>query len=258
MIRNKSIALLILFLGATTITFGSATSNPETISKKTTSILYNIQSRVDSLVGHCFNKKDEKELKEILEDLQLEYRNHPVDINLYWQSYIQYYTSVLQDYTHRSDIGKETLKKGIATLEKTKKKNSETYALLGMMRSFSIRYNKFSAVFISSEAKKCASKAIQIDPNNPRGYYVKGSHEYYTPESMRNNSKAIDLLKKTIEHSQTAIHNPFMPSWGEQEAYELLIRLYKQLKEETKAKEYYTEAKNKFPNSYRFNDFDSI
>ena len=258
MVRNKSIALLILFLGTTLLSFGNSTDKPQINDQKPLSVLLNIQSRVDSIVGYCFSVKDEKELNTILKDLKEEYQKHPVDINLYWQGYVQYYTSILQDFTDRSSEGKKTLKDGIETLEKTNKKNSETYALLGMMRSFSIRYNKFSAIFISKEAQKCASKAIQLDPKNPRGYYVKGSHEYYTPKNMRNNSKAIDNLKKTIQYSHTALSNPFMPSWGEKEAYELLIRLYKETKEEEKAKEYYKEAKNRFPNNYRFNDFDSI
>ncbi|QZT35895.1 hypothetical protein K5X82_11380 [Halosquirtibacter xylanolyticus] len=219
---------------------------------KETSCMFQIQEKADSTIASCFKEKNDKNLLPLIERLRLEYKKQPVDLNLYWQGYLQYFQSIIKQTNGDKKGAKECINNAYKTLDKANQKNSESYALMALVRSYSINFNRFSVIFISRDAIGFAKKAIKMEPNNPRGYYARGSHEFYTPSSMRKNKDAEKWLLKVIELSQNRQANPFTPSWGEQEAYELLIRLYQQTGEELKAKKTLHNALKKYPNNYQF------
>ena len=131
-----------------------------------------------------------------------------------------------------------------------KNKNSEDYALLAMLQGFSIQFKGMKAMFISRDIKKNLKKAIAIDSTNLRAYYVFASNDYHTPEKYGGGKKAEEYLLKAISLPAQKIKNDYLPSWGKEEAYEMLIKLYIKKEKWELAKKYYKEGIKKFPESY--------
>lgn len=77
-----------------------------------------------------------------------------------------------------------------------------------------------------------------------------GSHDFYTPEMYGGGKEAEKMLLKAISLCSQKINNPYLPSWGKQNAYELLVRWYIRKEEWTLAQKYYEEGILQFPESY--------
>lgn len=122
------------------------------------------------------------------------------------------------------------------------------------MEGFSIRFaSGIKAPFISKRAKQIAEKALQLDSLNLGAYYISGSNYFYTPEQYGGNKKAEGYLFKAIKLNDQSVSNSYLPSWGKDSAYELLIRLYINHKQFIEAKRYYKEAIALFPDNYMIN-----
>ena len=132
------------------------------------------------------------------------------------------------------------------------KKNSEDYALLAMVQSFSIQFKAgMKAPFIANKVSKNGKLAMSMDENNPRAYYVLGSSDFYTPEQYGGGKEVEQLLKKAISLPAQATVNPYLPSWGIEEAYEMLVRFYIRTERWADAKHYYKEASKSYPDNYQ-------
>ena len=129
-------------------------------------------------------------------------------------------------------------------------KNAEDYALLALLESFGIQFEGMKAMFVSRSIRKHAEKAMELDPLNPRGYYVYGSNDYYTPEKYGGGKKAETYLKKAVSLPAQTLENTYLPSWGVEEAYDLLIKLYIKREEWDKAKNSFSKAMDQYPDSY--------
>ena len=146
------------------------------------------------------------------------------------------------------------LDEGIKQLNNVNPKNSEHLALLALMESFSIQYASGMEIpFISKRVKQNAEKALQLDSLNLRAYYVLGSSDFYTPEQYGGGKKAEGYLLKAIKLNDQSVSNPYLPTWGKNNAYEMLIRLYINHKQFTEAKKYYQEAIALYPDDYMIN-----
>ncbi|MDC1105650.1 hypothetical protein OAT16_03030 [Prolixibacteraceae bacterium] len=222
------------------------------------SCMFHIQEKADSVILLGFDTKSDKGVIQLIDNLKKEYNDHSVDLNLYWQGYLQYFQSIIQQTTGNKKKAKECIGNAYKTLEAIKHQSSESYALMALVRSYSINFNRFSVIFISKNAIGLAKKAMLADTLNPRGYYARGSHEFYTPASMRKNKNAEEWLLKAIKLSQKMIDNPYTPSWGEQESYELLIKLYRQTEQKEKAKHMLQKALEKYPNNYQFKKLQGV
>jgi pentatricopeptide repeat protein len=122
------------------------------------------------------------------------------------------------------------------------------------MESFSIQYASGMEVpIISKRVKQNAEKALQLDSLNLRAYYVLGSNDFYTPEQYGGGKKAEKYLLKAIKLNDQSLSNPYLPSWGKNSAYEILIRLYINHKQFAEAKKYFQEALTLFPDDYMIN-----
>jgi tetratricopeptide (TPR) repeat protein len=217
-------------------------------------LLSNIQQKIQQAFVNAKISQSDNDLvvlEEALLNLNVNTKN---DIVIYWYSYACYYHSILYMTENENKGSSKILDEGIKKLDDINPKNSEHLALLALMESFSIRYAAGMEVpFISKRVKQNAEKALLLDSLNLRAYYVLGSSDFYSPEQYGGGKKAEGYLLKAIRLNDQSVSSPYLPSWGKNTAYEMLIRLYINRNQFTEAKKYYSEAIAKFPDDYMIN-----
>jgi hypothetical protein len=73
------------------------------------------------------------------------------------------------------------------------------------------------------EAHKDLEKGMQLDPNNPRLYYLQGMSLFNTPPAFGGGKdKAKVLFQKSLDLYKTATVKPMYPGWGENETKQKL------------------------------------
>lgn len=218
------------------------------------SILYGIEQRIfNAFVSSNINQNDQNlvSIEQSLLGLNAKRKN---DLIVYWYSYACYYHSILFMILNDDQKSEKILEEGIDKLSDIKQNTSEHLALRALMESFSIKFAPgIQAAFISKRVKENAEKALVLDSLNLRAYYVLGSNDFYTPEQYGGGKKAERFLKKAIQLDNQSIKNPYLPSWGKNSAYELLIRFYIRNKQFDEAKLYYNQAIAQYPNDYMIN-----
>ncbi len=168
----------------------------------------------------------------------------------YWRAYLHYYLSIYHLTQENKASSEDAIDIAVELLDNLKNKNSEDYALLTLVESFSIQFKGFRAMFISNSVKKNGKKALSLEPKNIRAHFVMASSDFYTPEKYGGGKKAEDLLLKAIELPVQLNKNPYFPSWGKQESYELLVKHYLKSAQNDKAKKYCKEGISLFPDNY--------
>jgi pentatricopeptide repeat protein len=192
------------------------------------------------------------ELNELDDRLRSLYEEKGNELAAYWLAYNRYYLTIFYMTAEDESSAKKTIKSGINLLKKLDQKNSETYALLASMQSLSIPlYSMIKVIGLSSSVKKNGKKALEMDPNNLRAHLVLGSSDYYTPEKYGGRKKVEHYLLKAIELPAQQVDNPYLPSWGKNTAYEILIRYYMEEDRMEEAKKMYKQAISIFPNDYQ-------
>ena len=217
-------------------------------------LLINIQEKVlDAFVNGKISKSD-KGLADLEQTLLILNKNDNNGIIIYWYSYTCYYHSILLMIEKENKSSEKILEEGIMQLKKVSSLNSEHLALLALMESFSIQYASGMEIpFISKRVKQNAEKALQLDSLNLRAYFVLGSNDFYSPEQYGGGKKAASYLIKAIKLNDQSVANAYLPTWGKNSAYEMLIRLYINHKQFAEAKKYYQEAITLFPDDYMIN-----
>lgn len=217
---------------------------------KSDSLFINIQGTIyNTFVKDIMVQKND-ELDKLSKQLENLYNANNQNLILYWRSYLQYYSSIYFLEKGDKKNSEKEVDKGIAWLEDMKKKNSEDYALLSMLQGFSIQFKGIRAMFISGDVKKNANNAIALDSTNLRAYYVYASNDFYTPEIYGGGKEAEKYLLKAISLPEQNVKNNYLPSWGKEESYEMLIKLYIKKEKWDLAKKYFQEGIILFPKSY--------
>jgi pentatricopeptide repeat protein len=221
------------------------------------SLLVDIQNKIyNAFVKDRISQKNDalSELSIQLEDL---YKAKNQNLILYWRSYLQFYSSI--NYLAKGDnkSAENEINEGIELMESIEKKNSEDYALLAMLQSFSIQFNSTKAMYISADVKKNINSAIALDTTNLRAWYVFASNDFYTPEQYGGGKEAEKYLLKAIPLPEQKIKNDYLPSWGKEGSYEMLIKIYIKNGKWDLAKKYFQEGITAFPNSYVINQLAS-
>jgi len=251
-----SIAVLLLSCQFSTESVGK-TYTAQLVANEisTPKLLDSIQAQIyDAFVKGMINKSDEP-LSAMNNELEELYEQSPNKLIHYWQAYLSYYDAIFHLQMDQEKASEKAVDSGIELLEDMPKKNSEDYALLAMMESFSLQFK--SAVklpFISGDVKDHAEKSKQLNPDNPRAYYVLGSNDFYTPEKYGGGKKVEQYLKQAIKLPEQEQPNSYLPSWGVEESYELLIKYYIKKEEWDNAKQYFSEAQEKYPDNYRIKE----
>lgn len=218
------------------------------------SLLINVQDKIYNAFVQSFMAKTPEGLTKIEQQLSKLGENNNNNIIHYWRAYAAYYRAIYYIKSGDRETSQKATEKGIAIIEDLKKKSSEDYALLAMLQSFSIQFHSgIEAPFISNKVKSNAEKASELDPKNLRAYFVMGSSDYYTPEQYGGGTKVEEYLTKAISLEAQNLKNPYLPSWGKDTSYELLIRFYIKKERFDDAKKYFKEAIELYPDSYMLN-----
>ncbi len=230
----------------------------QTQSIQQDSLLVGIQEKIYNAFVQSFMTKNNDELDLLSKDLENLYSTKKNNIILYWKSYLQFYSSIYYLRKGDKETAEKEIDKGIDWLNEMKNKNSEDLALLSMMESFSLQFTLgFKIPIISKRVKNNAKLSIKMDPTNLRGYYVYASNDFYTPEKFGGGKKAEKYLLKAISLPAQKIKNDYLPSWGKEESYEMLIKLYIKKENWDLAKKYFQEGIKVFPESYTINQLAS-
>lgn len=230
--------------------------NPITYSKQlkqapTDTLLINIESKIYNAFTLRMVSKESENLTKIIHDLNLLYQKEQQNLILYWQGYTYYYLAIAHLQEKNKKEAERTIEQGIDLLEDMKNKNSEDYALLALLEGFAIQFKGFMAMFAARSIKNHANQAIEMETTNLRGYYVLGNNDYYTPEKYGGGKEVENYLLKALSLPSQKVPNPYLPSWGKKEAYELLIKYYIRKENWKAAKRYFQEAIARFPKSYQ-------
>lgn len=221
------------------------------------SLLVGIQDKIYNAFVQSFMAKNNDDLGLLDEKLETLYSTKKNNIILYWKSYLQFYSSIYYLKKGDKETAEKEVGKGINWLEEMKNKNSEDYALLAMLQGFDIQFKGMKAMFISNSIKKNIKKAIAIDSTNLRAYYVYASNDFHTPEKYGGGKEAEEYLLKAVSLSAQKIKNDYLPSWGKEESYEMLIKLYIKKEKWDLAKKYFQEGNKEYPESYTINQLAS-
>lgn len=230
----------------------SAQSKPIKIAKDST--LIDIQSKISQASTESFVSKDTKKLDEIEKKLDAYYKTKKNNLVLYWKSYLLYYKSIFYLTTNDMSNSEKVLDKGIQIMDDLANKNSDDLALLAMLRGLSFKFKAgIKAPFIADKIKTHLSEALELDSTNIRVYFVQGSNDFYTPKKYGGGKLVVSSLQKAISLPDQNIKNSSLPSWGKEEAYEMLINYYIKNNNWEDAKKYFAEANKLYPNNYRIN-----
>lgn len=213
--------------------------------------LKNIQNEVLNDFMSSFTDQNNSKISKLIDQLSISYKTTKNSLFLYWQGYALYYNCII--YLKNSDTknAEKELAKAINIVEKNDNKNSEDYALLSMLQSFSCQFATFPAIIkLSRDAAFNIDNAIEMDKDNLRAYYVYANNDYHTPEEHGGGKKVEEYALKALSLPSQKIENTYLPSWGKQESYELLTNYYIKTKNILKAQEYIDRGLNEFPNSY--------
>ncbi len=221
------------------------------------------KSALDSIQFKIYNSfvksiidKSASPLNSILGDLTNLHRENPNNTILYWEAYLLYYKAIYYLKINDKSNSEKTILEGIDIFKDMQKKNSEDYALFAMLQSFSIQFaSGIKASEISGEVKKNLELALDIDPLNLRANYVYASNDFYTPAKFGGRKEVEKYLLKAISLPDQKVNNLFLPSWGKEEAYAMLVRFYIEQEKWDLAKKYYQEGAEIFPESYSINQY---
>jgi hypothetical protein len=103
--------------------------------------------------------------------------------------------------------------------------NSEIYAVKAFVLSARIMVNPMTrGAQYGPKSGTMLEKAIELNPDNPRPYMLKGSSAFYTPAAFGGGKdKAKPLFETSLEkYSSFKPANELMPDWGEERAKEML------------------------------------
>lgn len=206
-----------------------------------------IQSEIETALNVCFTQQSATPLAEIRE--KLEKQDNPMSV--YWQAYALFYEAIYYMKTGQRDLCKSSVDKAEDLLEKQQKKTSEDYALLAYIQSFVIQFAQGrEAGQAAATATTNAEKATRLDSTNVRGWYVLASMDYYTPAAYGGGQKATNYLQKAVSLPDPTVRNPWLPAWGKDDAYGMLIGLYLQQGKKEEARVYYEALRKRSPESY--------
>ncbi len=169
----------------------------------------------------------------------------------YWLAYAKYQQSMVYAYGQQvdEDKAKAITKEAITILDDLNEKNVEHYALLGYMKGYSLQWVSFLKIpKESGKASKWVAKALELGPDNPRANMVFGNNDFYTPAMFGGGKKVEKHMLKAISLYKEQIANPYMPSWGMPEAYQMLTRHYLKKDQYELAMETIQEGIARFPN----------
>lgn len=244
-----------IFITVLIFTCTTATGHAQRQQSPADSVLSNAQEKIYQAFIYSFRKGTIDKLQKI--EKRLKSIDNDNWIPKYWLAYTHYYQSVYRLKMGAKEAARKEIDLGINVLKDVIKKDSEVYALLGMMQGYKIQFMRGSSVIeLSRKATENAHKAIKLNKKNIRAWYVLGMNAFYTPKAFRSGKKVKNSLTKAVSLQKINKNNPYLPTWGKKQAYNLLIKYYIQKKRFSDAKKVLQKALRNFPNGYRLKRYE--
>lgn len=104
-------------------------------------------------------------------------------------------------------------------------KSDEILVLQSLSNSARINVDPMSrGMKFGSIAAGLLEQALEINPNNPRIYFLQGQSKFYTPEAFGGSKeKAASMFKTALEkYSTFKYENDLMPNWGKEQCEKML------------------------------------
>ncbi len=121
---------------------------------------------------------------------------------------------------------------------------AEGWALLSTSYAHKISVSPLRTVGLARKYNWAMSKALELEPDNPRIVLLKGIMDYNIPRiAGGNKERGIEGLKRAIDiFSEERIEDPLMPSWGHAHAHMRLGIAYMDQRELEKARSSFERA----------------
>src|SRR5258708_3845106 len=105
-------------------------------------------------------------------------------------------------------------------------KNAELYAVENMASTQQMLVDPQSRFMTNGkDAAASLQKGMQLDPNNPRLYYLQGMSIFGTPPQFGGGKdKAKPIFEKSVALYNSAKPAPLAPSWGQKQAEDMLAQ----------------------------------
>lgn len=213
--------IAIEYLGGTT---------PHTAVKQT------YQVRIDRIVEQLFKDKNMQGIEEELRNIA---QVHTDFYAMYWKAYLLYYTAVFYKTISADDTkAAEAVAQSLAVMHKKEYDNSEYYALLAQVTSFSIQFvNITQLAKVSTAAETAAKHALALNKENLRAYLVLASHNFHTPKMFGGMQKVETYAVEGLACPDALTSEDYAPTWGRKQLYQLLLQYYEQEGKQTKLDE---------------------
>lgn len=222
-------------------------------TESTGNTLENIEDKVLQSFLISQQTNDAMPLQKLNQKLETLYATKKQNIIRYWQSYTKYYTAIFYLTKGNKELSEKNIGQAVEYLESIKNKTSEDYALLAINQGFAIQFkNTISKIFLSRQIKKNGELAIEKGPQNLRAYYALASNDFYTPEQYGGGKSVENYLLKALALPSQKVKNSYLPSWGKENCYQLLVKWYAKKEKWEKAKSYCQEAISAYPEKQTF------
>jgi hypothetical protein len=105
-------------------------------------------------------------------------------------------------------------------------KTSEIYEIRNMAATQQMMVDPQSRYMsYGQEANQALQKGMQLDPSNPRLYYLQGMSLFGTPEQFGGGkTKAKPVFEKAVALYKTETVKPLYPGWGKKQAEDMLAQ----------------------------------
>lgn len=143
----------------------------------------------------------------------------------YYYAGLAYSTIGWMDQSIDKDANAEKIK-ALCDKAEAIEKNSEIYSLRNMAATQQMVVDPQSRwMTYGQEAATALQKGMELDPNNPRLYYLQGMSVLNTPEQFGGGkAKAKPILEKAVELYKAEQPKPLYPNWGKQQAKDALAQ----------------------------------
>ena len=221
------------------------------LSAQDLSFLQNIQSKIDSALSRSFAHQNTAPLDSML--TQLANLTPQNNLTTYWQSYARSMETIYFMRNKQAKEAEHIINRACDDMEQLNKKNAEDYALLASVQNLAIQFRSgMGAGKLSSQAVGNAQTALQMDSTNLRAWYVLATNDFYTPAFFGGGKKTEKFLLKALSFPAQQVPNPYMPSWGREESYQLLLTYYVQKEQYEQARVLLNAAQKEYPNGRWF------
>ncbi len=131
---------------------------------------------------------------------------------------------IAADYSKMDEV-LDVAQKYANTADSLSPNNSEILVLKSMILGGRIMVDPMTrGQLYGMQSSMMINKAMQLDPNNPRAYYIMGQSLYYTPEQFGGGKEAGCKMMHTAKEKYAIFKpaTPLDPYWGEDQVDEAL------------------------------------